>query len=193
MSLFESILKDVGSDEARAELSQQIQRITIPKNTVAQRVGDSSVKAYYVKTGLLKSYTLDDKGKEHIYMFGPERWIVADMISQAMGGTSRLYIETIEESEVEVFPIKLMERYAELMTSREPSEVAAELGKLTKRVAVLQKRVNMLMSATAMERYLDFIETYPGIVQRVPQKMIASYLGITPEALSKIRKEYSQQ
>ena len=61
--------------------------------------------------------------------------------------------------------------------------------KLLKRVAVLQKRIIMLMSATAWERYQDFIETYPNIVQRVPQKMIASYLGITPEALSKIRGE----
>jgi hypothetical protein len=59
--------------------------------------------------------------------------------------------------------------------------------KLSKRIAVLQKRVIMLMSATAWERYQDFLDTYPNIVQRVPQKMIASYLGITPEALSSLR------
>jgi CRP-like cAMP-binding protein len=49
----------------------------------------------------------------------------------------------------------------------------------------------MLMSATAMERYAHFMETYPDITQKVPQKMIASYLGISPEALSRIRKELS--
>ncbi len=63
------------------------------------------------------------------------------------------------------------------------------IDKVVRRMAVLQKRVIMLMSSTAIERYEHFIETYPDIVQRVPQKMIASYLGITPEALSRAKKE----
>lgn len=67
------------------------------------------------------------------------------------------------------------------------------LPKLVKRVSVLQKRIILLMSATTIERYEHFIETYPQIVQRVPQKMIASYLGITPEALSKVKGEQSKK
>ena len=58
-----------------------------------------------------------------------------------------------------------------------------------KRMAVLQNRVTMLMSASAIDRYDHFLRTYPKIVQRVSQKMIASYLGITPEALSRVKKE----
>ena len=61
----------------------------------------------------------------------------------------------------------------------------AEIDKLLKRNAVLQQRIISLISKTALERYNEFLKTYPGIVQRVPQKMIASYLGITPQALSK--------
>ena len=61
--------------------------------------------------------------------------------------------------------------------------------KLAKRLRVLQKRIVMLMSSAAIERYEHFIATYPSIIQRVPQRMIASYLGITPEALSRVRKE----
>ena len=66
---------------------------------------------------------------------------------------------------------------------------AQNLGFWLKRIATLQKRSILLMSATAIERYHDFLKTYPDIVQRVPQKMIASYLGITPEALSKVKGE----
>ena len=60
---------------------------------------------------------------------------------------------------------------------------------MARRIAVLQRRVIMLMSYSAKQRYLRFIETYPNLPNRIPQKMIASYLGITPEALSKIRNE----
>jgi len=65
--------------------------------------------------------------------------------------------------------------------------------KLFKRVGVLQKRVIMLMSATARQRYEHFLETYPQLVNRIPLKLIASYLGITPEALSNIRSKMRNQ
>lgn len=65
--------------------------------------------------------------------------------------------------------------------------------KLLKRIYTLQKRIIHLLSATAEERYLDFIKIYPGLVQRVPQKMIASFLGITPEGLSRVRKELAKK
>ena len=67
--------------------------------------------------------------------------------------------------------------------------VPVDSKKLIKRVEVLQNRIIKLMSASAIERYEDFIETYPDIVQRVPQKMIASHLGITPEALSTVKRK----
>ena len=63
------------------------------------------------------------------------------------------------------------------------------LDKISKRFSVLQRRITMLMSSSAIERYEHFLETYPQIVQRVPQRMIASYLGITPEALSKVKSQ----
>ncbi len=65
--------------------------------------------------------------------------------------------------------------------------------KMAKRLEVLHKRIVMLMSASALERYKHFVQTYPNIIQQVPQKMIASYLGITPEALSRVRKEISTE
>ena len=140
---------------------------TVKKGELLQRPGDSARKAFYVKKGLLRSYTIDEKGKEHIFIFAPEDWYISD-------------IDAIEESKVQEFDRSDMDF--------ENVDVdLVDFRKLIKRVGVLQKRVIMLMSATAQERYEHFLKTYPSIVQRAPQKMIASYLGITPEALSKIR------
>ncbi len=107
-------------------------------------------------------------------MFAPEGWIVAD--AAAVNGPAELYIEALEDSILQA------------MNAESEIAKASPLA-LMKRIAILQKRSLMLLSASAIERYEDFLETYPDIVQRVPQKMIASYLGITPEALSKVKGE----
>ena len=78
------------------------------------------------------------------------------------------------------------------MIEKDISKQNPNLKSLFNRLAVLQKRIIMLISASAVERYEHFLQTYPDIIQRVPQKMIASYLGITPEALSRVRKELSK-
>jgi CRP-like cAMP-binding protein len=150
-----------------------LKRITVKKGEIFQRKGDLNSKAYSVKSGLLRSYSIDEKGKEHIFLFAPEDWMIAD--SNSYDEPADLFIDALEDSELIVI---------EKIGSPEN-----HTDKLLKRLAVLQKRVIMLMSSTAIERYEHFVETYPDIVQRVPQKMIASYLGITPEALSKVKKE----
>ena len=152
----------------------------VKKGEILQRTGDDARKAFYVRKGLLRSYTIDEKGKEHIFIFAPEDWYISDIDADVHNNKAELFIEAIEDSEVQEFDrsnLSLENITIDLV----------DFQKLVKRVAVLQKRVIMLMSATAQERYEHFLETYPSIVQRAPQKMIASYLGITPEALSKIR------
>lgn len=144
----------------------------IPKGTILQQAGELDTKVYLVKKGLLRSYSIDEKGKEHIFMFAPEGWIVAD--GNPADVPAKLYIDSLEDSEVVALNKDL---------NREETEVSP----LLRRILVLQNRVIMLMSASAIERYEHFCDTYPDILQRVPQKMIASYLGITPEALSKVK------
>ncbi|MFK7776216.1 MAG: Crp/Fnr family transcriptional regulator [Saprospiraceae bacterium] len=152
-----------------------MKEITVKKGQILQRTGDLNSKAYMVKSGLLRSYSIDEKGKEHIFMFGPEGWIISDYLPVEQ--PCDLFIDVLEDSTIIVREKKLEEL------------LKAETEKLFKRISVLQKRVIMLMSSSAIERYEHFIETYPQIVQRVPQRMIASYLGITPEALSKVKGE----
>jgi len=149
-----------------------LKEIKIKKGQILQRKGELNSKVYQVKTGLLRSYSIDEKGKEHIYMFAPENWIIADGLNPKK--PNELFIDALEDSVI-------------IQNEKDLSTVS-ETEKLINRLAVLQRRIILLMSASAIERYENFIETYPDIVQRVPQKMIASYLGITPEALSHAKR-----
>jgi CRP-like cAMP-binding protein len=158
------------------------------KGDILQRKGGNCSKAFFVKKGLLRSYTIDDKGKEHIFMFAPETWVVADFESQEFNQPAKLFIDCIEESEVIILDRSLLIK-AELNIDQLKNNVNL----LSRRVAVLQRRVIMLMSASARSRYDFFLETYPKIPNRVPQRMIASYIGITPQALSTIRGEIARK
>ena len=156
-----------------------MKKLNIKKGELLQSAGELNSKIYVVESGLLRSYSIDEKGKEHIFTFAPEGWIMADNISPQK--ESLLYIDALEDAVV-------IQKDKNFETEAYKEEV--EVQKLIKRVGVLQERIIMLMSATAIDRYRHFIETYPEIVQRVPQRMIASYLGITPEALSTVKKSY---
>jgi CRP-like cAMP-binding protein len=164
--------------------TKSVAQKTVAKGTVLQKKGDKVMKAFYVKRGLLRSYIVDEKGREHIYMFAPEGWLITDVEMLTNHGAAMLFIDSLEDTEVEILNENIFKQ-----THRLPVDILTnEINKLMRRINVLQKRVLLLMSAPAEERYNDFITTYPQIVQRVPQKMIASYLGITPEALSKIKR-----
>lgn len=148
------------------------------KGEIVQKKDTLNSKMYHVKKGLLRSYTIDEKGKEHIFMFAPEQWIIADATPPWL--PCDLYIDALEDTEV--FCFEKSKSYDDL-SSIDGKKVAS----LMRRIYVLQQRVIMLMSAPAIERFEAFESTYPKVMQRVPQKMIASYLGITPQALSKIK------
>jgi len=146
-----------------------LKEVTIKKGEIIQRSGELGTKVYHVKMGLLRSYSIDNNGKENIFMFAPEGWVIADTCEPE--SNSILFIDALEDSTVVVLQKDL---------EREKQNVGA----LTKRLNALQKRILMLISTNAIERYDSFIQTYPDIAQRVPQHMIASYIGVNPETLS---------
>jgi len=150
-----------------------LKKIKALKGQILQKNGELNTKVYHVKSGLLRSYFMDKNGKEHIFMFAPEGWVIADYTSP--NEPSTLFIDVLEDASIIV-----IEKNIKKETDGE---------RLINRMSVLQKRVIQLMSSSAIKRYEDFIATYPDISQRVPQRMIASYLGITPEALSKVKGE----
>jgi CRP-like cAMP-binding protein len=180
----ESLLDAIKDDqEFYDKMSKRIELKQYKKGTLLQKKGDTIGHLYFVKKGILRSFCLDEKGKEHNFMFASEGWLMSDIESQSHNAPSELYIDVLEDCEVEVLNQSTAE---ELFNSK---KLIDHLGnqRLLRRLGVLQRRVIMLMSASALERYNHFLETYPDLVQRIPQKMIASYLGITPEGLSKIR------
>lgn len=150
-----------------------MKKVIVKKKQVLQRTGDLNSKAYLVESGLLRSYTIDKNGKEHIFMFGPEGWIVSDFVNPDQ--PCDLYIDALEDAVVVQF-----EKDENFNFNPE---------KFVNRIRVLQRRVIMLMSNSAIERYDHFVSTYPNILQRVPQHMVASYLGITPESLSTVKRQ----
>ncbi|RIW17076.1 Crp/Fnr family transcriptional regulator [Algoriphagus lacus] len=156
-----------------------MKKIAIKKGTVLQRKGETNSKVYFVENGLLRSYTIDEKGKEHIYMFGPENWLVTD--SCEPDTPCQLFIDAIEDTVLNV------------ASKEEMLKETPDIKALFRRLNSMQNRIIMLMSSSAKERYEHFIDTYPNIIQRVPLRMVASYLGITPEALSRVRNELSQK
>lgn len=155
----------------------------IKKGTILQKEGNYQFKSYAVKKGLLRSYMIDKQGKEHIFMFAPEGWIISDFYAAFNGAKTQLFIDVIEDSQV----IEINKTINDLSTE----QLKIGLQKALKRVGVLQNRIVMQMSSSAWDRYQYFIEIYPDLYSRIPQKMIASYLGITPQALSRIRSEWS--
>ncbi len=157
---------------------------TFNKGDILQREGDKKASTFYVKKGLIRSYIIDSKGKEHILMFAPEDWIIADLEALEFNQPVQLFIDCLEDSEVILFDKNCLFK-ADL--SKEKIIENAQL--LYRRIGKLQRRVLMLMGSPAVDRYNYFLETYPELPNRVPQRMIATYLGITPQALSTIRSK----
>lgn len=139
----------------------------------------------FVNSGCLRQYTIDNKGVEHIIQFAIEDWWVSDLHSFLSGKPATDNIDALENSEV-----LLLEKSArdELLNSCPKMEKFFRILIEANHVATNQ-RISDSLSTSAEERYLNFIKTYPKIFEQVPQNQIASYLGITPQSLSRIRKE----
>lgn len=165
----------------------ETQTRTLKKGEVLQRAEALKAPAIYVKKGLLRSYIIDSSGKEHIYMFASEGWIIGDIEAMEYDQPAQLFIDCLESSEVVLFDNKCLFK-ADL--PKEQIEGSVQL--LSRRIGRLQRRVLMLMEAPAIDRYKYFLEMYPELPNRVPQKMIASYLGIMPQTLSALRNKLAR-
>ena len=161
----------------------------IQKGELLLSAGEVCNHTYFVEKGLLRMYSIDKNGKEHIIQFAPEKWLISDRSSLFFNEKSNYYIEAIEDSEVLLLANHFFTDMAEKFSkTAEKNDLL-----LQKHIRNLQNRVNSLLAETAEERYLNFMKMYPDILQRVPQWMIASYLGITPESLSRVRKELARK
>ncbi|MBB6502308.1 Crp/Fnr family transcriptional regulator [Pedobacter cryoconitis] len=176
------------TDEQFDLISGDIKVKTFPKNQVVLSPGEMSTKTYFVTEGLMRCYSVDSKAKVNIIQFAPENWWIGDRNSLFNEPTD-FFIDTIEPTTALIIP----RNYFMEAGVHVPCLHALNNTMLNNSIRFMQKRINMLLSATAEERYLDFIKLYPNLTLRVPQWMIASYLGITPESLSRVRKDLAHK
>ncbi|MDF3077883.1 MAG: cyclic nucleotide-binding protein [Sphingobacteriaceae bacterium] len=145
--------------------------------------GDVCKHIAFVEKGALKAYTVDESGTEHIVQFALEGWTISDLYSFLTGEPATYNIDAVEDSELILISKAAHE---ELLQQLPKYETYIRL-QITGAYIALQKRLTSIISLPLEERYKHFTTTYPDIAQRVPQHMIASYMGLTPETLSRIR------
>lgn len=151
--------------------------------TILHNAGEICKHSYFVNSGFLRSFNINDNIVEHVLHFACEGWWIGDMYSLLSQKPGNLFIEVIEDSEVVLlskenqeqlyFDIPKLERFFRILT--ENSLVAH------------QERLMDNLSLSAEDRFEKFCKRYPTLIQRVPQKQIASYIGVTPEFFSKMK------
>lgn len=138
----------------------------------------------FVCAGCLRTYRVDEKGEEHILYFSIENWWTGDRESLLSGNPSRSNIDAIEDSTVLLFTNDNFE----MLKSRIPLLKDLVTTLIERSFIASQERIHASISQTAEQKYNHFISKFPFIVNRIPQHMIASYLGISAETLSRVRK-----
>ena len=161
----------------------------IKKRQFLLQEGDVCRQLAFVNSGCLREYTVDQKGEEHILQFAIEDWWISDLTSFLCGSKSTHNIDAVHDSEVLLLERTARDNLLEIIPKMERFFRLLLEGNY---IAV-QRRLTYSLSASAEDRYLAFIKIYPALVEQVPQAQIASYLGITPQSLSRIRKELSQK
>ena len=170
--------------EEQAIISSYLTTKKLRKKQYLLQEGDICKTIAFVQKGALRAYSVNEKGVENILQFALEGLIISDLYSFMTGETASYNIDALEDSEV----ILITQKAQEELFARVPKYETYSRMLITGAYLAMQKRITSLLSLSLEERYLNFINLYPNMVQRVPQHMIASYLGLTPETVSRIRK-----
>ncbi len=161
----------------------------IRKKQFLLQEGDVCRHIAFVEKGMLRAYTIGEKGTERIIQFAMEGWTISDLYSFLTSEPATYAIEAIEDSELVLIS---QQANTELLEKLPRYETYMRI-LLTNAYIALQRRINSVISNTPEERYNTFTALYPEIVRRVPQHMIAAFMGLTPETLSRVRSKKSRR
>ncbi len=152
------------------------------------QAGDVCKCAAFVSRGCLRLYSLDDQGKEHIQNFAVEGWWITDSVSYQSQEPAANNIDALEDSELLLIDRKTQEKLVAAVP-KWGEYLRLQLESIIKDALI---RISDFVSLSSEERYKNFLRTSPDLAQRVPLHQIASYLGITPQSLSRIRREVTK-
>jgi len=184
-SILQNIAKHVSltSDEETLFLSKTETKFVKAK-TILLSSGDIAKHTYFVNSGILRSFNINDNIIEHVLHFACEGWWIGDMYSYISEKPGNLFIEVLEDAEiVSISKENLQQLYHEIPKLERFFRILAENSLVSH-----QERLMDNLSLTAEELFEKFCIKYPTLIQKVPQKQIASYIGVTPEFLSKLKK-----
>lgn len=187
-SLIEHFNKYISlNKEEQSLLESRVTQKKIKRRQMIVQQGFVCKHYTFVVEGCFRMYGIDEKGYEHNIQFAAEGDWIADIGSFHSKKPSQLFIEALEPSEI--IQIEQQDLYFLYINIPKLDRIFKVI--IENKYVELQNRVLQNFSSTAQQRYLIFLEQYPTLAQRLPSTQIASYLGITPEFLSKIRKELS--
>lgn len=170
------------SEEEQALLISFVQFKKIKKKQFLFQEGEICTAAVFVTSGLLRLYGIDKNGFEHILQFAPPGWWIGDINSFLTQKPGTLNVDAIEDTEIIVIQKTDLDRlYTAVPKFERFFRILAE-----KSLATCQHRIINNLSLSAAERYNSFCELYPSLIQSLSQKYVASFIGVTPEFLSKM-------
>jgi len=180
------IFRDISfTKEESILIAPKFEKIQLKKGDTLLQANDVVYNQYYVSSGCLRTCFMDNSGKEHTLQFAIKDWWISDYTAFFTTTKAAMTIECIQEAIV----YKISKKDVESLYAHIPKIETLFRKKMEKGYAALQNRILSSLSQSAKERYTSFISAYPNIEQSVKNYHIASYLGITTESLSRIRKE----
>jgi CRP-like cAMP-binding protein len=158
----------------------------IKRKQFVLRENEICENSIFITKGCLRGYTIDQNGFDHILQFAPPDWWIADMYSLISQKPGNLNIDAIEDTEVLLLSRKNQEKlFVDVPKFERFFRIITENSLVANRQRILDN-----MSLTAQQRFAAFCHHYPTLIEHLPQKLIASYIGVTPEFLSKVKAEY---
>ena len=173
---------DLSLDEAQA-IPQFFSQKKYRKNQYILQEGEVAQYDQFVVKGLTRTYSMDEKGHEHIVRFAPEDWWTGDLASFLSQKPTKYNVDCLEDTEV----LRVTPDGLESLCERIPKMNKYFRILYQRSIASFNQRVSSAISLSASDRYQEFIQKFAAIHHRVPDRYIASYLGITPQSLSRIR------
>lgn len=173
------------SDEIVNDLKGMVTQRNVEKGEVILRVNSSRKIQIFVASGCLRAFYKNEKGKDHTLQFATKNWWISDYMTLFNSEKSLLSIESLSHSKILIIEQSQLEK----LYSKFPEFGVKHSINLQNRITALQKRIFGLLTMTAKEKYVKFIKDYEVFEKVIPNYQIASFLGITPESLSRVRKE----